>query len=95
MQGRLAGCPRSGFSDLGEQEPRLPVSGLRDESTASYAGGYRTRHNQHNDILKSVENTQIHGANPKTGLKSIMSLNDLEFAYAPVRNQVRDLREYL
>jgi hypothetical protein len=24
-----------------------------------------------------------------------MSLNDLEFAYAPVRNQVRDLREYL
>jgi len=23
-----------------------------------------------------------------------MSLNDLEFAYAPVRNQVRDLREY-
>ena len=33
--------------------------------------------------------------NPKTGLKSKMSLNDLEFAYAPVRNQVRDLREYL
>jgi len=24
-----------------------------------------------------------------------MSLNDLEFAYSPVRNQVRDLREYL
>jgi hypothetical protein len=24
-----------------------------------------------------------------------MSLNDLEFAYTPVRNQVRDLREYL
>jgi hypothetical protein len=24
-----------------------------------------------------------------------MALNDLEFAYAPVRNQVRDLREYL
>jgi hypothetical protein len=24
-----------------------------------------------------------------------MSLNDLEFAYAPVRDQVRDLREYL
>jgi len=23
------------------------------------------------------------------------SLNDLEFAYSPVRNQVRDLREYL
>jgi len=23
------------------------------------------------------------------------SLNDLEFAYAPVRDQVRDLREYL
>jgi len=24
-----------------------------------------------------------------------MALNDLEFVYAPVRNQVRDLREYL
>jgi hypothetical protein len=24
-----------------------------------------------------------------------MSINDLEFAYAPVRDQVRDLREYL
>jgi hypothetical protein len=24
-----------------------------------------------------------------------MSVNDLEFAYAPVRDQVRDLREYL
>jgi hypothetical protein len=32
----------------------------------------------------------------KSGLKSqAMSLNDLEFAYAPVRDQVRDLREYL
>jgi apolipoprotein N-acyltransferase len=31
---------------------------------------------------------------PKSGLQS-MSLNDLEFAYAPVRDQVRDLREYL
>jgi hypothetical protein len=33
---------------------------------------------------------------PKSGLQSqAMSLNDLEFAYAPVRDQVRDLREYL
>jgi len=24
-----------------------------------------------------------------------MSLSDLEFAYSPVRDQVRDLREYL
>jgi hypothetical protein len=32
----------------------------------------------------------------KSGHKSqAMSLNDLEFAYAPVRDQVRDLREYL
>jgi hypothetical protein len=33
----------------------------------------------------------------KSGLKSqaMSSLNDLEFAYAPVRDQVRDLREYL
>jgi hypothetical protein len=27
--------------------------------------------------------------------RASMSLNDLEFAYAPVRDQVRDLREYL
>lgn len=33
--------------------------------------------------------------NTKSGLKSMSSLNDLEFAYAPVRDQVRDLREYL
>ena len=25
----------------------------------------------------------------------LMSMNDLEFAYSPVRDQVRDLREYL
>jgi hypothetical protein len=31
----------------------------------------------------------------KTGPSKRMSLNDLEFAYAPVRDQVRDLREYL
>ena len=29
------------------------------------------------------------------GKSKTMSLNDLEFAYAPVRDQVRDLREYL
>ena len=29
------------------------------------------------------------------GKSQAMSLNDLEFAYAPVRDQVRDLREYL
>jgi hypothetical protein len=35
-------------------------------------------------------------SNPKSGHTSqAMSLNDLEFAYAPVRDQVRDLREYL
>jgi len=33
--------------------------------------------------------------NPKSGLRRIVSINDLEFAYAPVRDQVRDLREYL
>jgi hypothetical protein len=32
----------------------------------------------------------------KSGLRAKMaSLQDLEFAYAPVRDQVRDLREYL
>lgn len=28
-------------------------------------------------------------------LRAIVSITDLEFAYAPVRDQVRDLREYL
>ena len=31
----------------------------------------------------------------KSGYRAMSSLNDLEFAYAPVRDQVRDLREYL
>jgi hypothetical protein len=31
----------------------------------------------------------------KSGKEPSMSLNDLEFTYAPVRDQVRDLREYL
>jgi hypothetical protein len=29
------------------------------------------------------------------GKSKTMSINDLEFAYAPARDQVRDLREYL
>jgi hypothetical protein len=33
---------------------------------------------------------------PKSGQEEqTMALSDLEFAYAPVRDQVRDLREYL
>jgi hypothetical protein len=40
------------------------------------------------------ENTDLH-INKKSGLEPSMSINDLEFAYAPVRDQVRDLREYL
>ncbi len=40
------------------------------------------------------------GFRPKAPLSLIKSgpsivLNDLEFAYAPVRDKVRDLREYL
>jgi hypothetical protein len=31
----------------------------------------------------------------KSGKEQSMALNDLEFAYAPVRDQTRDLREYL
>jgi hypothetical protein len=31
----------------------------------------------------------------KSGHKSKVALTDLEYAYAPVRDQVRDLREYL
>ncbi len=37
-------------------------------------------------LADSLSQSQVHEP---------MSLNDLEFAYAPVRNQVRDLREYL
>ena len=44
---------------------------------------------------KPVKITQLHTSNPKSGLEPSMSINDLEFAYAPVRDQVRDLREYL
>jgi len=33
--------------------------------------------------------------NTKSGHKSKVALTDLEYAYAPVRDQVRDLREYL
>ena len=36
---------------------------------------------------KQFKQSQVKRAN--------MALNDLEFAYAPVRDQVRDLREYL
>lgn len=37
------------------------------------------------------------GWNPKSSQvrRAAVSINDLEFAYAPVRDQVRDLREYL
>jgi len=45
--------------------------------------------------MASSSNPANH-ANSKSGsTKKVMALNDLEFAYAPVRNQVRDLREYL
>ena len=49
---------------------------------------------QRDDILKQSRETASYFK--KSGLKSqAMSFNDLEFAYAPVRDQVRDLREYL
>jgi hypothetical protein len=32
---------------------------------------------------------------PRAAIEHKMTLNDLEFAYAPLRDQVRDLREYL
>jgi len=38
---------------------------------------------------------QCSSAKPSGCYHTFMSLNDLEFAYSPVRNQVRDLREYL
>jgi hypothetical protein len=50
---------------------------------------------QRDDILKPVKTKSL-VIQIKSGLKSqAMSINDLEFAYAPVRDQVRDLREYL
>lgn len=39
--------------------------------------------------------TQIHNSDKVRSKRAIMALNDLEFAYAPLRDQVRDLREYL
>jgi hypothetical protein len=42
----------------------------------------------------SCTSAELH-SNPSQVKRAKMSLNDLEFAYAPVRNQVRDLREYL
>jgi hypothetical protein len=44
---------------------------------------------------KAVKITQIHSPNQSQVKRAKMTLNDLEFAYAPVRDQVRDLREYL
>jgi hypothetical protein len=47
-------------------------------------------------IFWTSRNNAASHSNPKSGHTSqAMSLNDLEFAYAPVRDQVRDLREYL
>jgi hypothetical protein len=48
-----------------------------------------------NDMLKSSEENAASHIKTKSGPSENMSLNDLEFAYAPVRDQVRDLREYL
>jgi hypothetical protein len=50
-------------------------------------------------LIESIERSAVlitkPGLKGQVKEKSKMSLNDLEFAYAPVRNQVRDLREYL
>jgi hypothetical protein len=48
-----------------------------------------------NDILKQVTRTQLHTSIQSQVIRANMSITDLEFAYAPVRDQVRDLREYL
>jgi hypothetical protein len=45
-------------------------------------------------VLYISEGNAASQSKSKSGHKR-MSLNDLEFAYAPVRDQVRDLREYL
>ena len=51
--------------------------------------------NQDGDILAlSIERRDTVQSKARSTSK-MSSLNDLEFAYAPVRNQVRDLREYL
>ncbi len=44
---------------------------------------------------KSTSRHRIQSSNQSQVIRANMSLNDLEFAYAPVRDQVRDLREYL
>jgi hypothetical protein len=57
-------------------------------------GEKRKAPNRYSDILKPVRNSSL-TVQIKVRPQEPMSLNDLEFAYAPVRNQVRDLREYL
>jgi hypothetical protein len=46
-------------------------------------------------ILDQASKKQLRNSNQSQVIRANMSLNDLEFAYAPVRDQVRDLREYL
>lgn len=46
---------------------------------------FRSRTNRLRDLISFEKSGQAH----------IFMLNDLEFAYAPVRDRVRDLREYL
>jgi hypothetical protein len=51
---------------------------------------------QRNVILEqAIESYRIVQNKSGQRKEQTMSLNDLEFAYAPVRDQVRDLREYL
>ena len=48
------------------------------------------------DILDQVNRKQSRNSNQvRSEEQNMSSLNDLEFAYAPVRDQTRDLREYL
>jgi hypothetical protein len=51
--------------------------------------------NRSGGILDQASKKAASNFNPKPGQRKAMSINDLEFAYAPVRDQVRDLREYL
>ena len=51
------------------------------------AAGWSGRKILSASLRRKVQSSQV--------LRAKMSVNDLEFAYAPVRDQVRDLREYL
>ena len=77
---RPTGCAK------GEEQKRRCKQNESSQDTDSF----RSRLDVPN-IFKAI----TRGADALSCYHRPMTLNDLEFAYSPVRDQVRDLREYL